>query len=555
MSPFMRLRFALQLAAALVIASGTVEAQNGDRRTQRVDSIFARWDKPGSPGAAVVVVRDGRIVFEKGYGYASLEHNIPITPATVFDLASVSKQFTGLAIAMLVDQGRIKLDDDIRKHIPELQDFGQRVTIDHLVHHTSGIRDWPGTLGIAGWRMDDVISYDQILRFAYKQKTLNFVPGAEYTYSNTGYNLLAEIVARVGKKSFRAWTDENLFRPLGMTNTHFHDNHTMVVANRAFGYGRSDTSFTAISNNLTALGSSSLYSSARDLAKWVANFDDAKVGGRSSMDLMRSYGRLNSGAQNAYAFGMSHGLLFDVPTLSHSGGWAGFGTFVLYLPQQRLSVIVLANTGINTGVAANTIAGIFLDRSLPSNRPAMADAPDVSVPNATLDRYVGTYKLGPAWYVAIRRDGSQLVARATGEPDARLSARGPTSFWVAGYNAPMGFGEDSATHQVEMLYRGRRIARLPARDHGEGRATSDLAGEYVSDELGTSYTVIVKDATVSLRHWRHGDIPLARAWGEDYYATQFFMRSVEFQRDATGKVTGLLVTAGERVRDVRFVRK
>lgn len=548
----------LGCALTTLAASVPVFAQNGDVR--RVDSIFAQYDTPGSPGAAVVVVRDGRTLFEKGYGYANLEHGVRITPATVFDVASVSKQFAGLAIAMLVDQGRIRLSDDVRRYLPELHPFRDTIRIDHLVHHTSGIRDWPGGLGIAGWRMDDVIAFDQILRFAFNQRTLNFTPGAEYTYSNTGYNLLAEVVQRVTGMSFRAWTEDNLFRPLGMTSTHFHDDHSMVVDGRAYGYGRSGGGYTAISNNLTALGSSSMYSSARDLAKWVTNFDDATVGGAKAMALMRTQGRLNSGAQIAYAFGVSHGTHRGQPTLSHSGSWAGFSTFVLHLPRQRAGVIVLANTPMNTGAAAHAIASIFLDRELAAETASPATAasgPEVEVPGATLERYTGVYRLGPAWYVTIRRDGSRLYTRATAENEFPLSARSATSFWVAGYNTAMAFSLDTATGTVSMLYRGRRIPRITEREPGipAGAPARDLAGTYVSHELGTSYTVRVSGDSLSLWHFRHGVIPLTRAWGDDYHASPFFLRSVAFQRDRAGRVTGFVVNAGERVRDVGFVKR
>src|SRR5687767_15772612 len=201
------------LVAAVVLApvrfAATAQATPGATpESTRVDSLFAEYTRGLRPGLAVAVVRDGRVVLAKGYGYANLEHRVPITPTTVFDVASVSKQFAGLAVAMLVTEGRVKLTDDIRKYLPELGDVGHPVTIDHLLHHTSGYRDWPGTLSLAGWRFDDVISFDQILRMAHNQRTLNFVPGAEYTYSNTGYNLLTEMVNRVSGKSFRQFTDE-----------------------------------------------------------------------------------------------------------------------------------------------------------------------------------------------------------------------------------------------------------------------------------------------------------------------------------------------------------
>ena len=537
----------------LVAATSSLAAQDGDARARRVDSIFADFAKPGSPGAAVAVIRDGRVVLERGYGYASLEHEVPITAGTVFDVASVSKQFAGLAIAMLVDQGRIGLGDDVRKYIPELHDFGaaagRRITIAHLLHHTSGIRDWPATLSVAGWRFDDVISYDQILRFAYAQRTLNFSPGAEYTYSNTGYNLLAEVVKRVTGKSFRDWTDENLFRPLGMASSHFHDDHTMVVPGRAFSYRRADGAWRAVTDNLTALGSSSLFSSAADMAKWLINFDSARVGGRRAMELTRTRAPLNDGSPNQYAFGILHGEWRGVPFLSHSGSWAGFVSFLAYIPEKRFGVVVLANApNVPVQRAAIEISNIYLGPELaPVTAAAAVQSPGatVEVPIATLDRYVGTYRLGPGWYVRIRREGTALMTQATREAEFPLEPRSEREFWVEAYNAPMTFARDSVSGRVMLHYRNFRVPRHIGRDPVRGRPLAELAGEYVSEELGTSYEVLVSDSTVTLRHFRHGDVPLVRAFGDDWSGAPFFLRSIMFVRDARGRVTGFLVNAVE----------
>ena len=540
----------LLLAAAL-------PAQEADTRALRVDSIFAAANRPGTPGAALVVVRDGRVLLERAYGYADLEHKVPVTPTTVFDVASVSKQFTGLAIAMLVEQGRIKLSDDVRKYIPELPNFGPTITIEHLVHHTSGIRDWPLTLVIAGWKFDDVISFDQILRMAYNQRTLNFTPGAEHTYSNTGYNLLAEVVQRVSGKPFRVYMDETIFRPLGMTSSHFHDDWTMVVENRAYGYGRVRPDvYRTVTNNLTALGSSSLFSTARDMGKWLANFTDAKVGG----DAVRHRGtraRLNNGSTVEYAFGVVNGMQRGHANLNHSGSWAGFTSFVLLYPEQRFGVAVLANGGpTNVGLAANLIAGIYLEKEIglftPATAPAIATAPEVSVAPEVLDRYVGVYRLGPGWYVRIRRDGNTLRTQATREGEFPLSARSENEFWVTAYNSSMAFRPDSTTGVMTMLYRGRRAPRLASASPAR-RPLAELAGEYYSEELATSYVAVVKDTTIALEHRRHGSISLVHAWGDDYVST--ILPSVEFQRDARGQVTGFAVLIDERSRNIRFTKR
>ena len=539
-------------------AQATPATQAASPESARVDSLFAEYTRGLAPGLAVAVVRDGKVLLTRGYGYASLEHRVPITPATVFDVASVSKQFAGLAVAMLITEGRVKLTDDIRKYIPELGDVGHTVTIDHLLHHTSGYRDWPGTLALAGWRFDDVISFDQIRTMAYNQRSLNFVPGAEYTYSNTGYNLLTEMVARVSGKSFRQVTDERLFRPLGMTSSHFQDDHQEVVPNRAYGYARRpDGSYSSVTNNLTALGSSSLFSTVEDLAKWVINFDEQKVGGGAVMALTRTRGKLNDGSTIPYAFGVSHGEYRGQPTVSHSGGWASFATYVLHFPQQRFGVIVLSNGGVNPGRAAFNVSDIYLGTTLGANTPstnALATAATVDVAPAVLDRYAGLYRLGPGWYVRVRRDGPVLKAQATREQEAAMAARSDTSFWVEAYSAPMTF-QRGVGQPVRLTYRGRSYPKIEESTAPSAAQLRELTGVYESAELGTQYRVEVGDSGLLMKHPRHGTIRLTPLHKDDFGGSAWFTRSVEFRRDPSGRVTGFSVLIDERSRDVRFTRR
>jgi CubicO group peptidase (beta-lactamase class C family) len=553
--------------AALTLAPHVSAAQDMAAVERSVDSIFAGIAGGGvRPGVAVSVVRDGRVLLSKGYGYADLEHRVPITGATVFDMASVSKQFTGLAIAMLVEQGRIRLADDVRRYIPELEIPGQTITIGHLVHHTSGLRDWPGTLGLAGWRMDDVISFDQILSMAFRQRTLNFQPGAEYTYSNTGYNMLAEVVKRVTGQSFRAWTDSTFFRPLGMSSTHFRDDHTEVFPNRAFGYARTPSGgWRHIPNNLVALGSSSLFSSADDMARWVTNFDRQTVGGREAIALMRTTTPLNDGSVNSYAFGLSVGPYRGQPTLNHRGGWAAFGTFLLHFPAQRFGVVVLSNGGgVNAGAAAYMIADRYLASELGPRAPTPPTTSDatvaVSVPAATLDRYAGLYKLGPGWYVRIRRDGATLRTQATGEDEFPMTARSDTSFWVANYGQLMTFPRVAVGRPPELLYRGRRYPRVAEPSHAQlvpltAAQLAEFVGEYESPELDTRYRVTITDGALVLRHFRHGAVTLTQVYGTEFSGRAPYARSITFQRNAAGRVSGFSVDIDERSRDIRFVKR
>ena len=332
----------------------------------KVDQLFAEWNRSDSPGAAVAVIRDGEVIYKHGYGMANLEYDIPITPTTIFDIASVSKQFAAFAIVTLSHQGKLSIDDDIRQHLPDFPDFGNTITIRHLLHHTSGLRDWVQSLSIAGDLMDDVISFKHILKMVRHQKALNFEPGAEYLYSNTGYNLLAEIVERVTGDSFREWTDIHIFKPLGMTHSHFHDDYEMILKNRAYSYQAVENGgFKHAINNTTALGSSSLYSTVEDLAKWILNFDDTRIGEQAVIEQMYQRGVLNNGEQISYAFGLNIGEYRGLNTVGHGGSWRGFRSHLIHFPDHKFGVVILCNLDtFNPLRLAEKVADLYLADAL-----------------------------------------------------------------------------------------------------------------------------------------------------------------------------------------------
>jgi CubicO group peptidase (beta-lactamase class C family) len=551
-------RLAGTLATLSLYAAGTLLGQVQDSLESRVDSMFQQYSESDSPGWAVLVVQDSEVILSRGYGMANLEHAVPITPSTVFDIASVSKQFAGMAISMLIERGDISLDDDVRQYIPELPDFGHTITIRHLVHHISGLRDWPGTLAVAGWRMDDVISFDQILTMAFNQQALNFEPGAEYSYSNTGYNMLAEVVTRVTGQSFREWTDENIFQPLGMTNTHFHDDHTEVVSNRAYGYHRTSSGqFHALPNSLTALGSSSLYTTIEDLAKWVINFEEKSVGGVAVIDRMTQPGVLNSGDQISYAFGLGFGRYRGLTTVSHGGSWASFRTFLVHFPDQHFSVVVLGNFDpSNPNRTAYNLVDLYLADELapqPSSDETELEREPPEVSATVMDEYVGTYRLGPAWYVTITRSGNQLTTQATAEDAFSMTARTESIFWVDDYGAAIAFMRNGSGQVDRFWYRGMVCPRVGDMPPTRPQLTG-YEGEYVSDELNATYIAAVEEGELVLRHRRHGVIKMMPAWGDDFRGNQWFLQSVEFDRDSSGTVVGFRVTQG-RSRNLQFVKR
>src|SRR5687767_14650217 len=254
------------LAAVAVLS--LAQAPSPDRQA-RVDEIFKEFTVPGSPGCTVAVYQDGTTVLSRAYGMANLDHDVPLTPSSIFHVASVSKQFTAAAILLLAQDGKLTLEDDIRKHVSELPDFGKKITIRHLIHHTSGIRDQWSLLGFAGWRYSrDLITDDDVLALLSRQRELNFAPGERHLYSNSGYTLLAVIVSRVSGKSFREFTDERIFKPLGMANTHFRDDFAEIVKNQAYGYTRQDGTFKFSVTNFDTAGATSLLRTAQDLGTW-----------------------------------------------------------------------------------------------------------------------------------------------------------------------------------------------------------------------------------------------------------------------------------------------
>ncbi len=384
-----------------------------DSLAARVDALFAPWDRPDVPGAAVAVMKDGEIVYQRGYGSANLEYDIPITPSTVFLLASVSKQFTAFAVAMLADQGLLSLDDDVRQYVPELPDYGKPITVRHLIHHTSGLRDEFDLLAMAGYHMDDVITKETILNLAYRQQALNFMPGREHLYSNTGYTLLAEIVERVTGQSFRAWTTENLFEPLGMAHSHFHDDHQMIVKNRAQGYYQDSGSYKKQVVNYASVGASGLYTTVEDLARWVQNFEDGGVGGPRVLAQVNTQGRLDKGDTLSYAFGQNVGKYKGLVRVSHGGSHRGFQTFLLRFPTRRLAVILLSNLDeFQPADLAFKVADLYL-----------AEPPD------RLADFEGAFyseELGTTYRLAVK-DG-RLVAQHRRYEDIPLTSSGPDAF-------------------------------------------------------------------------------------------------------------------------------
>ena len=527
-----------------------------------VDKLIAAMIKPESGGVTVAVAEGDKILFSKGYGLANVEYNIPNSPKTIFHVASVSKQFTAFAIALLVEQGKISLDDDIRKYLPELHDFGSKITIRHLVHHTSGLRDQWNLLALAGWRLDDVITKNQVLRLISHQDELNFKPGDEFSYCNTGYTLMGEIVSRVTGKSFADWCSENIFKPLSMDRTLFYDDHEKIVKDRAYSYNDSPSGLKKSVLSYANAGATSLFTTAEDLTKWSANFYQMKVGSKTVMKQMEQRGILNKGDTLSYAFGQAIANYKGVKSIAHSGGDAGYRTFLIRFPEQQYSIVVLSNLGsFNPAGLAYQVADIYLKKYLiqetktEDSKPAAPPTGTVSVKEGVLKLYEGQYQLNPEMIVSIKSDGGKLSAQATGQPEITLTAASETEFVVPEYGIKIAFKKSDKPATEFTLHQGGQTITASKMKPFDPKSIDlkSYAGVYYSPELQTSYDIVLKNDTLIINHIRHEPVPMSAVGSDAFTTSAWYMSKIDFNRNSQSEITGFKASSG-RVKNVRFVK-
>ena len=342
-------------------------ADTPSEETASIDTIFNEWDNIEVPGGAITVILDGKTIYSHGYGSADLEHNIPITPATVFYLASVSKQFVTFCILLLEEQGKINLDDEIQTYLPDFPEYEAPIRISHLIYHLSGLKDYFSLLELNGKSYLDHLEADEVYELIKSQKELDFLPGDQFRYSNSGYFLLYLIIEKVSGKSLKEFAHEHIFEPLGMKNTLFYDNISDLIKNRAFSYQKTDQGFDNLVSRFDLVGSGGMYSTVEDLALWDHNFYDNKLGkgGPEIMEKMLVEGTLNSGVKTGYAFGLRKDSYKGLKTISHSGGSVGYRTRLLRFPEQKFTVIILSNRSDgNPETKAYEIADIILKDQL-----------------------------------------------------------------------------------------------------------------------------------------------------------------------------------------------
>ncbi|MBX3147303.1 MAG: beta-lactamase family protein [Gemmatimonadales bacterium] len=481
---------------------------------------------------------------------ADLQQGTPITPQSIFHVASVSKQFAAIAVAGLAQDGKLSLDDDVRKHIPELPAEHPRYTVRQLMYHTAGVRDHWELLGYAGWRYpSDLFTNDDVMDILVRQKALNFNPGDEWIYSNGGYTLLAVIAERIAGKSLRALSDERIFKPLGMTRTHVHDDHTFVVPGRTAAYQEVNGVWKSSIPQFDTHGATSLFTTVEDLLKWQHNFETGQVYGKALLREAETSGVLNDGRSINYGYGVSVGTYRGTPALGHGGADAGYRADVVRFPAHGLDVAVACNFAAATpNVLSRGVADIVIGDKL---APAPVVEPK-EVTGARAEAIAGTYRSSRsdlATVFRVREGKLVLGPMGPGFPvnaidDSRIRMGGNEGVFVG----PAG-GAPVALRVLDGGKLADSLVRMAPFEPNRA-ALAQYVGDYWSDELRVSYRIEQGDSGLVVKTYKHGSFPMRPLYQDAFQAQR--PGTIRFVRTG-GKVTGFRVSGG-RVRNVVFTR-
>ncbi len=524
----------------------------------KVDALFAKWDKPGTPGAVIEVIKDGKVVLRKSYGMADLERGVRMSPDSVLNVGSVSKQFTAFAIHLLAQEGKLALGDDVHKYLPELPDLGKPITLRHLLQHTSGLRDPINLMLLGGWRLDDVVTEEDALALIGRQRALNFAPGDEYLYSNAGYNLLAQIVRRVSGVPLAQFAEERIFTPLGMKHSVFRQDYRTVVPGRALSYSVSpEGGYQNVPENHAGAGPGGLLTTADDLALWDRNFYDCKIGGKDLIVRMHELRPLNNGKLNRYASGLFIETYRGRKLVEHSGGIGGYRSVIARYPEQGLSVLLLANTSdINPVTLGRRVADIYLDGAtseLPTV-PMSTALKETAIDPSQFDALLGYYAFTPEEGIDVTKEDGALMGRVSGQQKFRLYPAAEREYFLKVVNAKISFnapGADSVVAGLVLHQDGRDMPGVRAAVPLPPKA-ADYVGEFYSDELHVLYSVSLKDGRLTLTYPR-GTVPLDYVGNDKFAAPLIPTVVVSYQCMPPHGCSGFSVSNG-RVRNLQFVK-
>lgn len=513
---------------------------------ERAFEKTAKTNPMPAPGCAVGVSMNGESIFEKAFGLAEMEHNIANTPQTIFESGSVAKQFTAAALVLLQQEGKLNIDDSVRKYIPELPDYGAPLTIRHLLNHTAGLRDWGAVMSLTGaGRGDRIISQELAVDVVLRQRYLDFKPGTEYSYSNSGYQLAAEIVERVSKQKFPAFVTERIFKPLGMTNSSTRDDYQRIVLGRALAYSRqgANTPWALNMPLMNVYGNGGMLTTVGDWLKWNAMLD-ARTWNPGLVEALETQGITNGDKKISYALGLQVGLYRGMRDVSHGGSTAGYQTFLARYPDQKLSVAVLCN---GTSPSAGGLATAITDEIF-GPFPAATQPQIVQLSEDKLKSFVGIW----------RNEKSHFPGRFTFENGGLRFNGGPVRsvaddvMLLGNTRVKVTFGKDGRPVSGESTENDGSITRFVADAFWSPTADEmkQLAGDWYSDEAQAKISFVIENGVPYIENKPVMKLKLEPLY-KDNFSTPGYV--VWFSRDKESKVELMHVGTG-RMRDMLFQR-
>lgn len=524
----------------------------------RVNQLFAPWDNDDTPGLAFAVVRDDRIIMKGAYGMANLEYDIPLTTKTHFQVASLSKQFTAYAILLLAHEGHLTLDDDIRDYLPSVPDFGEVITIRHALTHTSGLREQFDLLAIAGYRSDDPVSNNDVLRLVSRQKELNFTPGSRFSYCNTGYTLLAEIIRVVSGSSFSDFTKEWIFEPLEMDDSFFYDDHEAIIKNRAYSYYKTFTDPFTSCYKMRVLfddqvGATNLFTTVEDMAKWLIFLNREYHATNPVIHQMTEKMVLNNGYEVDYGLGFFQRMYRGSPLYSHNGWHAGYKSFNAWFPADKLGMVVLSNVESFTPaekamrlvrILNNPTGSYMIRRPKNDKREPLSDIDP--------DLYTGTYYYKNfGGVIHVREEESVLMFHQAWDGLTYPMFPGSeTEFYYPGTPSKIEFKKNDTGAIVEFVNYDSTAMKI---DPVKESKLLPYEGTYYSEELDTRYQLKIKDNTLCALHNRNDDIMLYYMKKNSFLGSRMWFKYLRFTREKN-KVTGFYLSSGgeRRVKNMYF---
>lgn len=511
----------------------------------KIESIFADIEEK-DPGVSLVITRQEESICKLSFGLSNIEHGAKVKSNTVFDLASLSKQFTAFAVAMLVEKGELSLEARIRDYIPTISGKIGEIRLYQLLNHTSGLKDWTAILTIAGYRFpENSVTSERALELVMSDGQLNFEPGEEFSYSNSGYVLLTKVVEAVTKSSFQDWMEENIFQPLGMNHTRFVSDSTEIIPGMAQSYFLLDGKLKKQASALAPVGSSSLFSTTDDIERWLINYHSMTVGNARVMALINQKYKLNSGISVDYTFGNNWQEYRGLKMINHGGRWRSFVSNLTRFPDQKIGIALLSNYGeTKTGNIRNRISEILLGNQFAEEKPESDSLKAIQRTGKTEDpeAYVGLYRVQPGWFAEIEQNNDEMwfFNRNYSQKKVKMEPLPNDTFWAEDINTKFTFGEKDILKYGSFLYDdgygALRAERIPV---SSPEMLESYSGTYINETLGSLFKVHVQDTRLVVLHTLHGEEQL-KSVNKDYFlGGGEFIIEIKFERSAEGKVVGL----------------